>query len=95
MALILVGVFVPESPLWLVQKGFYDLADNVIHFLGRNEDEFAIEVGIFPNKKIWGSFHLGKITRLKKLCEKLLKSDVKVLILLMILLTRLTRLTKG
>ena len=34
----------PESPLWLVEKGFYDLADNVIHFLGRDEEEFAGEV---------------------------------------------------
>ena len=43
LALILIGIFVPESPLWLVEKGFIDLADNVIHFLGRNEDEFASE----------------------------------------------------
>ena len=34
----------PESPLWLVEKGFIDLSDNVIHFLGRNEEEFATEV---------------------------------------------------
>ncbi len=34
----------PESPVLLVEKGFYDLADNVIHFLGRDEDEFAAEV---------------------------------------------------
>ena len=47
LALILVGIFVPESPLWLVEKGFYDLADNVIHFLGRDEDEFAGEVKLF------------------------------------------------
>ena len=46
LALILVGIFVPESPLWLVEKGFYDLADNVIHFLGRDEDEFAGEVRV-------------------------------------------------
>ena len=44
LALILIGIFVPESPIWLVDKGFYDLADNVIHFLGRDEDEFATEV---------------------------------------------------
>ena len=44
LALILIGIFVPESPIWLVEKGFFDLADNVIHFLGRDEDEFATEV---------------------------------------------------
>ena len=44
LALILIGIFVPESPLWLVEKGFMDLSDNVIHFLGRNEEEFASEV---------------------------------------------------
>ena len=44
LALILIGIFVPESPLWLVEKGFIDLSDNVIHFLGRNEEEFASEV---------------------------------------------------
>ena len=44
LALILIGIFVPESPLWLVDKGFMDLSDNVIHFLGRNEEEFASEV---------------------------------------------------
>ena len=44
LALILIGIFVPESPIWLVEKGFTDLSDNVIHFLGRNEEEFASEV---------------------------------------------------
>ena len=44
LACILIGIVVPESPIWLLQKDLYQLAESVIIFLGRNEEEFNHEV---------------------------------------------------
>ena len=45
---ILAGIsiffIVPESPIWLVEKGLYDMADQSIDALGRDQLEFAEEV---------------------------------------------------
>ena len=46
LACILIGTVVPESPIWLLQKDLYQLAESVIMFLGRNEEEFTHEVSI-------------------------------------------------
>jgi len=40
----MIGIFVPESPTWLLQRDLFQLAESVIVFLGRNEEEFNKEV---------------------------------------------------
>ena len=44
MACVSILFIVPESPIWLVEKGLYDMADRAIDTLGRDQLEFAEEV---------------------------------------------------
>ena len=44
MACASILFIVPESPIWLVEKGLYDMADRAIDTLGRDQLEFAEEV---------------------------------------------------
>ena len=61
----MIGIFVPESPTWLLQRDLFQLAESVIVFLDRNEEEFNREVS--KRKKIFlfvtnltnGPFHLA------------------------------------